>query len=125
MVVDLMVDLKCAGCGEITTLPAMPKKFLCSHCGAPNTPVSKDYGSSEQACGCLLPTGFEWKLPAGCIGDADNPMYVSPDDGIPLTRIEWIEIYGYDPKVKLAEMRRRGKEGVPVFMNLSTMGKKK
>lgn len=51
-------------------------------------------------------------------------MYVSPDDAIPLTRIEWIEIYGYDPKAKLADMRRRGQEGVPGFVNLSTLGRR-
>ncbi len=120
-----MVQLKCAGCGEITDLPAMPKKFICKYCGAPNTPVPETYGTSDQACGCILPTGFEWKLPAGCIGTEENPMYISPDDGIPLTRIEWIEIYGYDPKAKLAEMRRRGEEDVPGFFNTSSLGKRR
>ncbi len=120
-----MVQLKCAGCGEITDLPAMPRKFICKYCGAPNTPVPETYGTSDQACGCILPTGFEWKLPAGCIGTEESPMYISPDDAVPLTRIEWIEIYGYDPKAKLAEMRRRGKDDVPGFVNLSTLAKRR
>lgn len=120
------MDFKCAACGEITTLPAKPKKFLCKACGAPNTPVSEGYGSSEQACGCLLPTGFEWRLPAGVIGDSEeSKMYIAPDDGTPLSRIEWIEIYGYDPKAKLAEMRRRGEEGVPGYTNLSSLKRDK
>jgi len=120
-----MVDLKCAGCGAITTLPAMPKKFLCRSCGAPNTPVPADFGTSDQACGCVLPTGFEWKLPAGVIGEGENLMYITPDNSETLTRVEWIEVYGYDPKAKLEEMRRRGKEGVPGHVNLSTLGRKR
>lgn len=116
-----MVDLKCAGCGEITTLPTMPKKFLCRSCGAPNTPVPEDFGTSDQACGCILPLGFEWKLPAGVIGEGENLMYITPDNSEALTRSEWIEIYGYDPKAKLEEMRRRGKEGVPGYVNVSSL----
>jgi hypothetical protein len=119
-----MVKLKCAGCGEITMLPAMPKKFLCKSCGAPNTPLPETYGTGAEACSCLLPTGFEWRLPGGVIGEGDNLMYSTPDDpNCYLTRIEWIEVYGYDPKAKLADMRRRGKEGEPGFVNLSTLGK--
>jgi hypothetical protein len=120
-----MISFKCANsrCGSITELPAMPKKFVCSKCGVLNTPLPKTAGSGEEACGCLLPTGFEWKLPLGCIGDEDNPMYVTPDDATALTRFEWIEIFGYDPKAKLADMRRIGENGVPGFMNLSTLKK--
>jgi hypothetical protein len=64
-------------------------------------------------------------MPVGVIGEGDNVMYITPDDGIPLTRIEWIEIYGYDPKAKLAEMRRRGEAGIPGYVNLSTLGRKR
>ena len=119
-----MVDLKCAGCGAITTLPATPKKFICRNCGAPNTP-QKDY-SGKEACPCLLPTSFEWKMPSGVIGEGNNLMYGTPDDpSCYLTRSEWIEVYGYDPKAKLEEMRRRGKEGVPGYFNCSTLGRKR
>lgn len=120
-----MVDLKCAGCGEITTLPAMPKKFLCKSCGAPNTPLPENYGTGEGACSCCLPTNFEFRMPAGVIGEGENLMYITPDNSEALTRIEWVECYGYDPKAKLEEMRRRGKEGVPGYFNLSTLGRKK
>jgi hypothetical protein len=120
-----LVKLKCAGCGAITELPAMPKKFICKSCGAPNTPQPETAGTADEACGCILPTGFEWKFPVGVIGEGENVMYITPDDGIPLTRIEWIEIYGYDPKAKLAEMRRRGEVGVPGYVNLSTLGGKR
>jgi hypothetical protein len=121
----MAVQLKCAGCGFINELPAMPKKFLCKNCGAPNTPQPEGAGFADEACGCILPLGFEWKLPVGVIGEGDNLMYITPDGGEPLTRIEWIESYGYDPKAKLAEMRRRGEEGVPGFANLSTLGRRK
>lgn len=121
-----MVDLKCAGCGEITTLPVMPKKFLCRFCGAPNTPQPSTVGTGAEACSCILPTSFEWKMPSGVIGEGDNLMYSTPDDpGCYLTRYEWIEVYGYDPKAKLEEMRRRGKEGVPGYFNCSTLGRKR
>jgi hypothetical protein len=120
------MDFECAACGEITTLPARPKKFLCKWCGAPNNPVGENFGTADQAASCLLPTGFEWRLPAGVIGDSEESMlYIAPDDGATLSRIEWIEIYGYDPKAKLADMRRRGQEGVPGYTNLSTLGRKK
>jgi len=53
-------------------------------------------------------------------------MYGTPDDpGVYLTRLEWIEAYDYDPKAKLADMRRRGQEGVPGYFNTSTLGRKK
>lgn len=118
-----MVQLKCANsrCGSITELPAMPKKFICSQCGVLNTPHSENVGSGSEACGCILPTSFEWKLPVGCIGDPDNPMYITADDGTALTRLEWIGIFGYDPKIKLAAMRKRGEDGVPGFVNLSRL----
>jgi hypothetical protein len=85
--------------------------------------VPADFGTSDQACGCILPTNFEFRLPAGVIGEGENLMYITPDNSETLTRVEWIEVYGYDPKAKLEEMRRRGKEGVPGTVNLSTLGK--
>ncbi|NMC35381.1 MAG: hypothetical protein GYA36_23415 [Veillonellaceae bacterium] len=118
-----VVKLKCAGCGAIATFPATPKKFICKSCGAPNTPVANDPGTGD-SLPCILPTGFEWKLPAGVIGEGDNMMYVSPDDGVYLTRMEWISIYGYDPKAKLEDMRRRGQKGVPGYVNISSLGRK-
>ena len=117
-----MVNLKCAGCGAITVLPAMPKKFICRSCGAPNTPQPDGAGSGSEACSCILPTSFEWKLPAGIIGLEPNIMYATPDDpGVYLTRSEWIEVYGADPKAQLEYMRKLGKEGMPGFTNLSTL----
>jgi hypothetical protein len=119
-----MSKFKCGSCEGIIRLGATPKKFICPDCGVLNTPVPEGAGSSEEIVSCLLPKGFEWKLPAGVIG-GDSLLFVSPDDGTPLTRIEWIEIFGYDPKIKLEEMRKRGIEGVPGYINLSTLGGEK
>lgn len=120
---DDTVKLKCANCGAITELPEMPKLFICKSCGAPNNPQPETAGSGDQACGCILPTGFEWKEPAGCIGEGDNVMYIDPAHGIALTRIEWINTYMNDPKPQLEKMRERGKQGVPGYFNTSTLGK--
>jgi hypothetical protein len=82
-------------------------------------------GSSKDALDCIHPKGFEWKLPAGVITGADVDLYISPDDGSHLTRLEWINIFGYDPRIKLAQMRERGEEGVPGFFNTSSLGGRK
>jgi hypothetical protein len=122
-----MAFVKCANsrCGEVTELPRIPKKFICPKCGVLNTPQTEGFEFGDEACGCLLPTGFEWKLPAGRIQSPLGDMYITADDGTVLTRLEWIEIYGYDPKIALDTMRKLGAEGVPGYVNLSTLGKKK
>lgn len=92
-----------------------------------NTPIDEDTaGSGDQACGCLLPITPEWTLPAGVTTSADGTtLYHTADDGTGLTRVEWIEMKGVDPVVTLAKMRDLGENGVPGYVNLSTLGKKR
>lgn len=120
-----MVKLKCANCGEVTELPKMPKKFVCKECGVVNTPQPETAGTGDQACGCLLPTGFEWRLPVGVFETPEGELFATADDGEKLTRQEWIETFGADP-VKLKEwMKKMGVEGKPGFTNLSTLRRRK
>ncbi|HOL44519.1 MAG TPA: hypothetical protein PK659_09725 [Methanothrix sp.] len=101
-----MADLKCGNCGFVWTTEATPKEFVCERCGAVNVvPVSD--GAYDEPLGCLLPTGFEWKLPAGRIG---NPLvgykYVT-SQGTQMTRDEYIAAFKIDPEIALAYMRGR------------------
>ena len=123
-----MVKAKCANCGTETEFLKLPKKFICQSCGILNTPVPETYGTASQACGCLLPDKPEWLLPTGCLKspiDELHDIYTTADDATGISRLDWITIYGYDPKVVLANMRKLGQEGVPGYVNLSTLGEKK
>ncbi len=117
---------KCANpdCGKITEIPDNAKKFLCS-CGVVNTPQPETAGTGEEACGCLLPTGFEWTLPAGRFETPKGTLYATADDGTKLTRQEWIDQMGSDPEILKAWMEKMGREGKPGFENVSTLGAKK
>ena len=52
--------------------------------------MSELSGTGDQAAGCILPTGFEWKLPAGEFQTSFGLEYTTAD-GDRMTRIEWIE----------------------------------
>lgn len=119
------MKFKCANCAYISVFDRAPKKFICPNCGVLNTPTPDAADTADQACGCLLPTGFEWKLPTGRITTPTHELYVTPDDGTPLTRIEWIEIFGYDPKIVYEKMRKAGRSAPSGYKNLSTLGGKK
>lgn len=118
---------KCANpdCGKITEIPDNAKKFLCNDCGCVNTPQKENAGSGEEACGCLLPTGFAWRLPSGEFETPEGTMYSTADDGTMLTRDEWIAAFGSDPAILKAWMRKMGREGKSGFKNVSTLGAKK
>jgi len=104
-----MVNLTCANCGSNRDVENPPSKFRCKICGAPNSVVSELNDSGEQACGCILPTGFEFSLPAGRIGNKiTGYKYTSPDDGTPLTKEEYIVAFNIDPEIALEYMRNGG-----------------
>ena len=116
---------ECANCEAITDFPVRPKKFVCSTCGALNTPRSENVGTGSQACGCILPTSFEWRLPAGEFDTPEGLLFSTADDGEKLTLQEWIEAFGSDPRIARAWMKKMGIEGKPGHVNLSTLGKRK
>jgi phage FluMu protein Com len=120
-----MVNLKCAGCGKEWQQDTVPSKiFICPRCGSVNEVTWKNAGTADQACGCLLPTGFEWKLPAGEFQTPFGLEYTTAE-GKRMTRIEWIHDFGCDPKILRANMKKFGKEGMPGYANLSTLGRRK
>jgi phage FluMu protein Com len=120
-----MVNLKCAGCGKMWSQDKVPsKQFICPQCGAVNNVEWENAGTGDQAAGCLLPTTFEWKMPSGEFQTPFGLEYTTAD-GKRMTRIEWINDYGCDPKILYDNMRKYGKEGMPGFTNLSTLGRKK
>ena len=127
----MTIQLKCANCSAITELPKMPKKFLCKECGVVNTPHDENYGSGEEACCCILPTGFEWTLPVGefhvppTAGNPEGLLFATADDGEKLTLREWLEAFGSDPRVLRNWMKKMGKEGAEGHVNLSTLKNKK
>ena len=70
-----MTPYKCANCEKITELPDVIKKFVCPVCGVLNTPRRENAGTGDEACCCLLPTGFEWRLPAGEFETPNGILY--------------------------------------------------
>ncbi|HWQ18557.1 MAG TPA: hypothetical protein VN455_02190 [Methanotrichaceae archaeon] len=93
-----MVKLTCQNCGFEVDLETPPKrKLVCGQCGAVNNIVWENAGSGDQACGCLLPTGWEWKEPDGFQDTPAGRMWVCPDDAQLLSRLDWITEYGSDP----------------------------
>lgn len=116
---------KCANCEAISELPDKLKKFLCPDCGVVNTPDRENAGTGENACCCLLPKSFEWRLPVGEFDTPNGKMYSTADDGTMLTRDEWIAAFGSDPAILKEWMRKMGKEGKEGFKNVSTLGARK
>lgn len=120
-----MKKFRCANCEFLSEFDKAPKKFICQKCGVLNTPALENAGTGDQAAGCLLPTGFEWKLPVGRIKTPTHELYITPDDGTQLTRLEWIEIFGYDPKIVWEKMRESNTGRPEWVKNLSTLGRRR
>lgn len=101
------MEIKCAACGATKDTENPPMEFICKDCGCINVTEIREEGA-RQACGCLLPTTFEWTLPVGKIG---NPIsgykYVSPS-GTLMTRMEWMLAWAVDPEIALKWMREGG-----------------
>jgi hypothetical protein len=110
---------KCANCKTINEFPEDVTSFACGKCGTCQTIASKEGGWGDNACGCILPEGFEWAMPAGKIGG----KFIPADGGKPMTKNQYIAAYHIDPEVCLKEMRDLGKDGAEGFKNLSTLGK--
>jgi len=119
--------LKCANCSKIVETEKELKKYVCPSCGAINTPEDPNAGFGDQACGCLLPDGFEFRLPAGKIGNKfTGYKYISPDNGDELTKTEWMLSFGLDPDLALEYMRSNAAaDERDDDVDLSTLGKKK
>jgi len=121
-------NAKCANCGNIEIIADDWPKFCCSACHILNTPQPSTAGTGDQACGCLLPTDPVWQLPVGvkCSPRGKKfDLYLTADDAAPMSREKWVEIFGYDPMGVLHDMRELGEKGVPGYINLSTLGKRK
>jgi hypothetical protein len=118
-----LLKVKCAKCESVKEVEKLPKKYICPDCGVLNTPQAKNARTSDQACGCLLPDNLQYLEPAGVEETPIGTLYKTADDATGITRLEWIEIYGYDPKTVLENMRNLGKEGKPGFFNTSSLGK--
>ncbi len=119
-----MVKLICHGCGDEKNPSVAPKEFVCSICGAVNiVPVLS--GTHPEACGCLPPTSFEWRLPLGVNTDPMGVKHYKTAQNTEMTKEEFINAFGCDPDIVLERMRELGIEGQEGFVNLSTLGKKK
>jgi len=80
-------------------------KCICQNCGAVNEVTLPEGGEDKEWLGCILPSGFEWKLPAGKITPVvGDPIYVSAS-GEHLSWARYIEKYGIDPEIAYTRMR--------------------
>jgi hypothetical protein len=106
------MDLKCHNCGMIVMVAdedQLPKMYVCRRCGAVND-LPIDYAmATDTPLPCLEPTGFEWQMPAGKIGnDIVGCQFIS-STGQKLARWEWIQTFGFDPVTALKyEREHRG-----------------
>ncbi len=107
-----MTTLICHNCGHEVDVDVLPKEFVCSTCGAVNVVEIRDPTSGE-AAGCIPPTSFEWKLPAGVMRDAMGKAIYVTAQGSHMTREEYMAAFGLDPDVALENMRKhRGVRGI-------------
>ncbi len=101
-----MAVLICHNCGAKYAEPEglRLKEFVCQNCGAVNV-VPQGDGAGDEPLNCLAPTGFEWKLPAGRIG---NPVvgyeYITAQ-GTHMSREEYTMTFKIDPEIALRYMR--------------------
>lgn len=116
-----MVTLKCHGCGREAETDNPPKEFVCKVCGAVNIVPEFD-GTASEACGCIPPRGFEWRLPAGINRSVSGEVEVITAQGTKMTREEFLEAFGCDPVIVYENMRKLGREGMPGFFNTSSLG---
>lgn len=98
------MELKCAACGATGNTDNPPLEFVCTTCGCVNVTEIKNEGG-VQACGCLLPTSFEWSLPVGRFGNPHSSCKYVSASGTPMTKTEWLTSYGVDPEIALNWMR--------------------
>lgn len=83
------------------------KKAICPVCGTIVQIDEETINESTDWLPCLLPTNFEWKLPAGKIQSIiGETVYISAD-GLHLSRDQYIEKYNIDPELALKNMRKR------------------
>ncbi len=87
------------------------KKFICNNCGAVNmaeiTAQDLSDPSDDDWLPCVLPTGFEWSLPAGKITPVvGDPIYIS-GNGEQMSRDDYILKYNIDPEIAYQLMRGR------------------
>jgi hypothetical protein len=119
-----MVILRCHGCGSEKEVSTAPKEYVCRDCGCVNVVVQDT--SAPEACGCIPPAAWMgWNLPAGVHQDPMGTLWYVTAQGTEMTAQEFIEAFGFDPAVAHERMLKLGREGIPGFENLSTLGKRK
>ena len=83
------------------------KKFICRNCGVVNQASKEALAANGDWLQCILPTGFEWILPAGKISPiVGEPIYIS-GHGEHLSYEEYLNKYGIDPEIAYNLMRGR------------------
>jgi hypothetical protein len=120
-----MIELRCHGCGRVAETDTPPKEFVCRVCGCVNiVPDLED--SSDEVCGCIPPKGFEWQEPGGIfMNAATGEITVTSAQGTPMSLKEFINTFGFDPVIAMKRMYELGMNGLPGYVNLSTLGKRK
>lgn len=100
-----MVELKCHNCGATTVLDIdVPKEFVCPACGAVNV-IPREM-SSDAPLDCLAPTGFEWRMPAGKIGNPLTGFQYITAQGTQMSREEYLATFRIDPEIALQYLHR-------------------
>ena len=90
-------------------------KTVCACCGAVLELTDLTSDEQENFLPCVLPTSFEWTLPAGRIVPVvGDPIYVDAF-GHNLTKDEFMTQYNVDPEIAYQKMRAKvTKEPVPL-----------
>lgn len=112
--------VRCQGCGKTITINSEDKEFVCRTCGAVNV-VPEGNGFADSPLGCISPKGFEWTLPSGVLKSADGKIIYVTAQGTHLSKESFIRIFGCDPEITLANMRKLGVQDIEGYRNLSTL----
>lgn len=96
--------VKCHNCGITAEYPDA-KEFVCVTCGAVNV-VPVHNGTVDAEVMCLAPTGFEWRMPAGKIGNEILGFRYVTAQGTQMSREEYMREFGIDPEIALQYMRK-------------------
>lgn len=81
------------------------KKIICPECGVVVEIDLDEVDPEEEWLPCLLPEGFEWRLPAGKIEPVVGEVLYVDAIGKQYTRTQYIERYNIDPQIAFERMR--------------------
>ena len=80
-------------------------RIVCPQCGTVLTVGTNDNAEEPEWLDCVLPTGFEWTLPAGKISPVVGQVFYTDAGGTVWSRGAYMKNFGIDPEIAFERMR--------------------